>query len=925
MRLLMTGTAYSSEPIVRPTRTPSIAVVLMAEGDPLESPVDRVAERDWITRLIVVGKDPGAKREAERLGALHRKTLDDVARALPADVEYVWILAGRAQPEPGALNALVQVAVNHQVALVGSKILSSEDSERLLSVGSATDLFGVTFSGLDDSELDFAQYDVVREVSSLSPVSLLIRRRLLAVLGGFDESLPPVSAGLDLCQRVRLAGGRVVVAPSSRVRYPPGLFPRFAGWRERAGRMRAMFKAYRLMTLAWAIPLDVLLNLGEGLFSLIMGRPGRLAGFFAAVGWNLGRFPSAVSGRLGAQKFRAVGDEDFFRYQVSGSVTLREVGSEIERRFGDFGPEEKSWAVALTSRLRRGAPLAALLSFLYLAAASRNLWLVGLPSVGFTFPPGDDPAGILAAYAGGWNDTGLGTSLPPHPAATLTAFADWLTLGWSGSQLLVTAIALLAGLLGSARLFRSMGVASAGSHAGAAVYLLGSATASVLAHGYWPLVISLGALPWSVSAAARPWPDRWRARIGDLAAVSLACALLAASAPVAVAAPLAIVIVGCAAGVGWSWWSIPRALLGAAVGTSAVGTYLWANDLNVWSHGPSLTWEADWVYWGGVAVAGVLAVVFGGASLRGATGVGLALSGAGLWLGRLPEWEVALAGAVLAAVGAGTTVAASVAAGVRDGKGRRRMGGLLAVAAGVVVLGFSLSTLEGGRAGLAEDRWGDRLEFASSLADPGDGSRLLLIGAEGSLPGMEREGEGFSYRLMKAGPPTLEQAWLAPPGVGDQALAEVVFALSESRPLRTGELLAPFGVRWVVVSQDTGFSRHLSGQVDMRILSESADAVAYENLVALPRSDGPYVGAWESVAADRVEGLEFQGRIRIGDNAHPRWGPDWEQYSWWNTISGAEGAGSFTPDPVERRLGWWGGGLLTALAGLGWWGRGASR
>ncbi len=921
----MTGTASSSDPIVRPTRTPSIAVVLMAEGDPLEPPVDRGAEKDWITRLIVVGKDPAAKREAERLGALHRETLDAVARALPADIEYIWILAGRAQPEPGALTALVQVAVHHEVALVGSKILSSEDSEHLLSVGSATDLFGVTFTGLDDSELDFAQYDVVREVSNLSSVSLLMRRRLLAVLGGFDESLPPVSAGLDLCQRVRLAGGRVVVAPSSRVRYPSRQFPRFVGWRERAGRMRAMFKAYRLMTLAWAIPLDVLLNLGEGLFSLVLGRPGRLAGFLTAAGWNIWRFPSSVSGRIKAQRFRAVGDEDIFRYQMSGSVTLREVGSEIGRRIGDFGPEEKSWAVVLTSRLRRGAPLAALLSFLYVAAASRNLWLVGLPSVGFSFPPGDDPAGVMAAYAGGWSDAGLGTSLPPHPAATLAAFADWLTLGWSGSQILVTGVALLAGLLGSARLFRSMGVASAGSHAGAAVYLLGSATASVLAHGYWPLVVALGALPWSVSAAARPWPDGWRARIGDLAAVSLACALLAASAPVAVAAPLAIVLLGCAAGVGWSWWSVPRALLGAAVGVSAVGAYLWAYDLDIWSHGPSLAWEADWVFWGGVAVAGLLAVVFGGARPRGATGVGLALSGTGLWVGHLPEWELALAGAVLAAAGAGTIVAASVGAGVREGKERVRVGGLLALIAGVVVLGSSLPTLEGGRAGMAEDLWSDRLEFASSLADPGDGSRLLLIGAEGSLPGMEREGEGFAYRLMKAGPPTLEQAWLAPPGVGDQALEEVVRLLSESRPLRPGELLAPFGVRWVVASQDTGFSRYLSGQVDVRILSESAEAVVYENLVALPRSDGPYVGAWDSVAPDRVEGLEFQGRIRIGDNAHPGWGPDWAQHSWWNTISGSDGAGSFTPDPVERRLGWWGGGLLIALAGLVWWGRGASR
>lgn len=900
-------------------------MALIADGEPLSSPVDRVSEKDWITRLIVVGEDPRTKRQAERLGASHSETLDEAVRALPTDIEYVWILAGRAQPRTGALTSLVQVATSHQVALVGSKILASEDPQRLLSVGSATDMFGVTFSGLDDSELDFAQYDVVREVSSLSTVSLLVRRRLLAALGGFDRSLPPVSAGLDFCQRVRVAGGRVVVAPSSRVLYPSRVFPRFAGWRERAGRMRAMFKAYRPMTLAWAIPLDVLLNLGEGLFSLVLGRPGRLVGFGAAVGWNLLRFPSTLSGRRRAQKFRAVGDEDIFRYQMSGSVTLRAVGSEIGRRIGDFGPEEQSWATVMTSRLRRGAPLAALLAFLYVAAASRNLWLAGLPSVGFSFPPGDEPAGVLASYAGGWNDTGLGASLPPHPAAALAALADWLVLGWSGSQVLVTGIALVAGLVGSARLFRGMGTTPAGAYAGAVVYLLGSATASVLALGYWPAMVALGALPWAVAAATRPWPERWRSRIGDLAGVSVACALLAASAPVAVAVPVALVILGCAAGVGWSGGSIARAAAGAAVGLSAVGTYLWAYDFDVWSHGPSLAWEADWVYWGGVALAGLGALVFGRSGLRGAAGLGLALAGAGLWAGTLAEWEVALAGAALAAAGTGAIVAASVGAGAREGEGGRRLGGWLALALGVVVLGFSLPTLEGGRAGLSEDRWSGRLDFASSLSDPADGSRLLLIGAEGSLPGMEREGTGFAYRLMKSGPPTLEQAWLAPPGVGDLALAEVMAGFSESPPLRPGEVLAPFGVRWVVVSRETGFSDYLSGQVDLRILSASADAVIYENLVALPRADGPYVGAWDSTAPDRVEGPEFQGRIRIGDNAHPRWGPDWVQHSWWNTVSGADGEGAFTLDPRARGSGWWAAGVLVVSAGLAWWGRGARR
>ena len=144
----MKGTASSSDPIVRPIRTPSIAVVLMAEGEPLEPLADGVAEKDWITQLIVVGKDPRTKQQAEQLGALHRETLEEVTRALSADIEYVWMLAGQARPQPGSLTAMLQVAENHQVALVGSKILSAEDSEQLLSVGSATDLFGVTFFGL---------------------------------------------------------------------------------------------------------------------------------------------------------------------------------------------------------------------------------------------------------------------------------------------------------------------------------------------------------------------------------------------------------------------------------------------------------------------------------------------------------------------------------------------------------------------------------------------------------------------------------------------------------------------------------------------------------------------------------------------------------------------------------------------------------
>ncbi len=913
------------ETIVRPVRTPKVAVVIMAEGDSVRAAAEGVAEQEQDILLMVAGDGPGAKREAEELGAVRRESLQRAVRSVSADIDYVWILAGLSRPKKGALAAMLAVAEHHQVAVVGSKILAAEDEEHLLSVGSATDLFGVPSSGLDELELDFAQYDVVREVSGLSTASILVRRRLAVVLGGLDPALSPVASGLDFCQRVRLAGGRVAIAPASRVLYPGERFPRFAGWRERAGRMRAMFKVYRLMTLAWAIPVDILINLGDGLLNLVLGRPSRLVGFLMAVGWNMLKFPSTIGARFQSQKVRRVGDEDLFRYQMSGSVTLRDMGSEIGGRIGDFGPADRSWALTISTRLRGGTPLALLVSLLFLAAASRSIWLGGLPATGFSFPPGDDPASVLSAYAGGWNDAGLGNTLPPHPSAVLMAALHWLMLGWSGSQVLVTALCLWAGLVGSSRMFRTMGIGGAASYAGAVVYLLGAAAASVLSQGYWPAMLAWGALPWAVAASVRPWAPTWRYRIGDLALASLACAVLAASAPVAVAAPAAIVLVGWAGGTGWTFSSFARALAGGAVGLSAVGAYLWATDLGFWSHGPGLAWEPDWMPWVAVGLAGVTALVFGGPRLRGAAGAGLALAGAGLWVGDVPWWEVKVAGAALAAVGAGAAVGAAFSAGEKGDDGHRRLGGMVALLIAVAALTLTLGTVQGGRAGLPIDRWSDRLDFAASLSEAGDGSRVLLVGPERTLPGMERRGEGYSYRLLKAGPPTLEQAWLAPEAVGDRALAETLAEMSVSPSLRPGELLAPFAVRWVVVSPETDFADQLAAQVDMRLLSSSAETMVYENLAALSRAHGPYVGAWDSVGPGLVEGPEFQGRIRIGDNAHPRWGPDWTQDSWWNTIGGADGEGRFDPYPLARILAWWGGALTVLLAGLVWWGRGAFR
>ena len=124
--------------------------------------------------------------------------------------------------------------------------------QHLLAVGVATDVFSAPYTGLQDDEVDQEQYDVIRDVAAVTGASMLVRRDLYRGLGGVDRALASNAAAIDLCQRARLRGARVVVAPASEVLYQgPDPTP---DWRERAGEIRSMIKAYGPVTLLWEDP-----------------------------------------------------------------------------------------------------------------------------------------------------------------------------------------------------------------------------------------------------------------------------------------------------------------------------------------------------------------------------------------------------------------------------------------------------------------------------------------------------------------------------------------------------------------------------------------------------------------------------------------------------------------------------------------------
>ena len=147
-------------------------------------------------RITVVGREADARALADKAGVGWRRSLPAMLDALGPEASHVWLLRAGAVPRPGALQALVQDSERAGSPLAGSKVLDKNDTEVLVSVGIATDVFAVPYRGLDTGEVDAGQYDVVRDVASVDGVSTLLRRDLAKGLGGFDPLLAPQAAAI---------------------------------------------------------------------------------------------------------------------------------------------------------------------------------------------------------------------------------------------------------------------------------------------------------------------------------------------------------------------------------------------------------------------------------------------------------------------------------------------------------------------------------------------------------------------------------------------------------------------------------------------------------------------------------------------------------------------------------------------------------
>ncbi|MFZ0493033.1 MAG: glycosyltransferase [Acidimicrobiia bacterium] len=897
-----------------------VLAAVIARAGSVGSALDAIEAQVYEPESVAVVGGGDAEREAAGVrGMTWVASPGELAGVLGSDTTHVWVLHDDALPRPDALGALVSELERTDASVAGAKLLRSDNSDMLELVGAATDVFGVPYTGLEDNERDQEQYDVVRDVAYVSGACMLVRRDLFLGLGGPDTTMAPNAAGIDFSQRARIAGGRVVVVPSAEVLHE-GSCETGPSWREDAGQIRAVAKAYRGLTLAWVLPGAFATGLISALVHTLLDRRNALLHFLFAWGWNVRRLPSTIGERHRMRRARLVGDEELFRYQVKGSVALKEVAELLGDRLRERTTEGRFEELVDRGRNFWQQPgfIASIAVVLFAVVATRSIWGVRLPVGGFSLPLPESARATLIEYAGGWNPAGLGGASPMMPVVGAAALVQLILFSKAGlASAVLTVGALIGGLWGAGRMLGRLGIGQWGRIVGA-LALVGGPAARVLGQAdAWPGLLALGVAPWAIAIALRPWPQPWWDRIARVAGLGLSTGALAVFAPVGLVVPLVALVLGALVKGGWG--SVVRGAIGAVLAIPLLLPWFYSISPGELLDGPSLYWSPSiWVV-GLMAGIAVLVVTVGDREMAAIGGLGAALVAGGAAVARTSGvgggYEVSVAGLVLASVGAALLAGASVDLGGRFATSvlSRRVLAAIGAIGGVVLAVGALAMVPAGRAGLGADQFGAPLAFTTARASVDGPDRILLVGEhETDLPGTSRAGDGYWFRVIDGPAPTLTQGRLPDPGLGDEALTATLQNIL-SGELRPGEALAAYGVRWVVLIGATPFDTAFDAQLDMKPLPGLGFTV-FESEVRSPVAESSDGLTWTWMPP-RFEG-EPADRVLLKVNANQGWGPGWTQSEWANEVDGSQGVAEFTPDATLRLLAEAAGVYLLLLIGV---------
>jgi len=838
------------------------------------------------------------------------------------------------EPAVDAVSRLVEEAFRSNAGIVGPKLVDHDEPDLILQLGLGVDRFGSPVRRVRRKEFDQAQHDSAREVFAVPGACTLVRTDLFDAIGGFDPKISMFGEDVDMCWRARLVGARIVVAPQASVahlestsaRRRPLPEARALQWRHE---LRAVLKNYGSTRRVFIVSQMVVLSLGEMIFFAILGKRRRARAVIDAWRWNLDRSQALRAARAAVMEKRRVPDRVVCRYFGHQSSRARRfLGAGFEAAIMRSRRARDVYVGVPGARPRphrerrpRYVTTIAIFVTIILLFGARALLAGHLPLIG-QFLPFPAPEHFLARFFGGIEDAGTQRPGPSSPAFAILGVAGLVTLGGMGLLLKIGLVAMVVlGAFGVARIIRPFAPAPARLAAGIA-YVFCPLYWDDLSRGDLGALVAYAGVPFIVLRCVRaqrlaPFRDGEvpgimdRRTAGEILGCGILLALLGAFVPgivlLAIAIAIFFVIAGLFSG------TLRASLRGLAVisGGALVAFVL----CMPWS----ITFVQRGVRWSVLSGAASLPVRNPdiGALLRmdigpiGAGLLGYAFVLAGLFVLVVGRSERFTWGARFWVMAMGALGLSFLASRGWLGSGGGALGVMLApLACGlavliglgvatvfmdlsrqqfgvrhVAVIAFGIASFAGvlpvlgatlpGRFSVPSTGYDAVLSFTSGKGQTGSSQRVMWLGDPRALPLVAWQiAPGFAFGISSGGLPNAMRLWpSANPGAAVRLASDVMMA-EHGLTVRLGALLAPSGIRYLVVPTalapvlngeqsaladppPTLLLDGLAAQSDLRELPAEGGTLVFENTAWHPGETipGAIAGPGGTPSALRVAGV----------------------------------------------------------------------
>lgn len=199
--------AASTAGVLHGTDYPAIELLVVDNGS---------TDPGALALLEDIAADPRV-RVLRRPGPFNFSALNNDAVQTARGEVLVLLNNDTEMPDRGWLRALVRHAVRPDVGVVGARLLYRDGALQHggMVLGPAGQATHVLRGAARDAPGYEGQLACTRDLSAVTGACMALRREVWDAVGGMDEALPVTWNDVDLCQRVRAAGLRVLWTPDA--------------------------------------------------------------------------------------------------------------------------------------------------------------------------------------------------------------------------------------------------------------------------------------------------------------------------------------------------------------------------------------------------------------------------------------------------------------------------------------------------------------------------------------------------------------------------------------------------------------------------------------------------------------------------------------------------------------------------------------